>query len=411
MDQQVAIAAEPFIVNGQPVTGSGPTFDSINPATGTLNRRYAGASAADVDHAVCTAAAAAAQPAWRDMLPARRAALLNRAADLLLDRQEDFAVIQMVENGKLLKECRSQASYAAGTFRYFAALLETQTAEIAPPRGRHTANIVYEPYGVVAAITPWNSPMTLEAGKVAPAIAAGNAVVLKPSEFTPGPATLLARVFLDAGFPPGILNVVNGKGGETGQALVNHPGVAMVSFTGGTVTGRAIAVAAARRLVPVALELGGKSPHIVYADASFDEAVESVVSGIFSSSGQSCVAGSRLFIERPIYDRFLAAVVERTRALKLGLPDDPAASIAPLASFAHRDRVEGYVQSARADGGAILIGGNRPADPALAAGAFFEPTIITGLSNDATACREEIFGPVLCVLPFTDEGRPDRAGQ
>ena len=389
--------------------GSGTPFDSINPADGSLNGRFAGADAADVDRAVRDARRAQRDPRWRSMLPQERARLLNRVADLLVERATDLAAIQMRENGKLWTECLAQARYAAATFRYFAGLIETQVSEIAPARGANLAAIVYEPFGVVAAITPWNSPLTLEAGKIAPAVAAGNAVVLKPSEFTPGVARELGRIFLDAGFPPGILNVVTGLGAETGSALIRHPDVRMISFTGGTVTGRAIAEIAAKRLVPVALELGGKSPHIVFADADLEAAADGVVSGIFSSSGQSCVAGSRLLIERPIYDSFLERVVERTRRLKIGMPTADGVQIAPLSSFQHRDRVERYVQSAREDGGAILIGGRRPDDAVLRDGAFFEPTIIAGLAGDARACREEIFGPVLCVFPF--EGEEDLIDQ
>lgn len=399
----VAMNIQPFLIGGEWIQGSGEPFDSINPANGLISARFAGASALDVDHAVRNAAQAQRNPAWRDLLPHKRGLLLNRVADLLLERADEMARVQMSQNGKLWSECRSQAAYAAATFRYFAGLVETETAQIAPSRGSHVANIVYEPFGVVAAITPWNSPLTLESAKVAAAVAAGNAVVLKPSEFTPGPALALGRIFLDAGFPPGILNVLTGLGRVSGTALCEHPLVRMISFTGGTATGRAIGKIAAERLVPVALELGGKSPHIVFADANLEAAAADVVSGIFSSSGQSCVAGSRLFVERPIYDSFLADVVERTRRLKVGMPDNAGSQVAPLSSFVHRDRVEQYIESARQDGGTILTGGRRPDDPALASGAFFEPTIITGLSNSALACREEIFGPVLCVLPFESE--------
>ena len=394
---------KPFLIGGEWVQGTGTPFDSVNPANGELNGRIGGASAADVDHAVRNAQRAQRDPRWRNMLPHERARLLNRVADLIVERGSELASIQMRENGKLRSECLAQAGAAAGAFRYFAGVIETMVSEIAPSRGPHVANVVYEPFGVVAAITPWNSPLTLEAQKVAAAVAAGNAVVLKPSEFTPGPALELGRIFLDAGVPAGILNVVTGLGGETGLALVQHPEVRMISFTGGTATGRAIGRIAAERLVPVALELGGKSPHIVFADADLDAAAEGVVSGIFTSSGQSCIAGSRLFIERSIYDDFLARVVERTKALKVGPPDADGSQVAPLSSFVHRERVEAYVQSARDDGGTIVAGGKRPDDAALPAGAFYEPTIITGLTNEAKACREEIFGPVLCVLPFDGE--------
>jgi acyl-CoA reductase-like NAD-dependent aldehyde dehydrogenase len=393
----------PFLIGGEWLPGSGKPIDTINPADGSLNATVGSASAADVDHAVMNAMRAQRDPKWRAMLPHERARLLCKVADLILERSPELAAIQMRENGKLKSECVAQAGAAAGAFRYFAGICETMVSEIAPARGPHMATVVYEPFGVVAAITPWNSPLTLEAQKVAAAVAAGNAVVLKPSEFTPGPARALGQIFLDAGFPPGILNVVTGSGTEAGKALVEHPGVRMISFTGGTATGRMIGKIAAERLVPVALELGGKSPHIVFADADLDAAADGVVAGIFTSSGQSCIAGSRLFIEASIYDDFLERVVTRTKKLKVGLPEAEGVNVAPLSSFIHRDRVESYVQSAREDGATIVTGGGRPDAPELQRGAFYEPTIITGLANDAKACREEIFGPVLCVLPFTDE--------
>src|SRR5690606_18988204 len=234
---------------------------------------------------------------------------------------------------------------------------------------------------VVAAITPWNSPLTMEAQKVAPALAAGNAIILKPSEVTPSAALLLGEIALDAGLPPGILNVITGFGATTGKWLVEHPGVRMVSFTGGTATGRAIGMIAAERLIPVALELGC----------------------IFEGSGQSCVAGSRLFVQRGVYDRLVSLLVERANKIKVGLPDVAGSEMGPLASFAQRKRVEHYVAAARAEGGEILTGGKRPEAPELTNGAYYLPTIIGGLDNKATCVREEIFGRVLCVLPFDDE--------
>jgi betaine-aldehyde dehydrogenase len=261
----------------------------------------------------------------------------------------------------------------------------------------------FEPYGVVAAITPWNSPLTMEAQKVAAALAAGNAVILKPSEVTPSCALELGRAALDAGLPPGILNVLSGTGIEAGQALVCHPDVRMVSFTGGTHSGRQIARLAADKLMPVALELGGKSPHIVFADADLDAAAASVAGGIFEGSGQSCVAGSRLFVQRKCYEAVVDKVVQHARQLALGLPESSATQMGPMASFQHRDRVEQFVASARAEGGQILTGGGRPDQDALQAGAYFEATVIAGLPNSATVCQQEIFGPVLCVLPFDDE--------
>ena len=402
MSSATASPAKAFLIHGEWIS-TPETFESINPATGQVNYPVSAAGREQIDAAVQSALRASSDPKWRDMLPHSRALLLNRIADGLTARAEEFARAQMMENGKVWSECVAQAGSAAATFRFYAAACETQGAEVTPSRGNYLSMTAYEPYGVVAAVTPWNSPLTMEAQKVAPALAAGNAVILKPSEVTPSAALLLGEIALEAGLPPGILNVVTGLGATTGKWLVEHPGVRMVSFTGGTATGRAIGMIAADRLIPVALELGGKSPHIVFEDANLDAAVDNIMGGIFEGSGQSCVAGSRLFVQRSVYDELVALLVERAGRIKVGLPDDPTSEMGPLASFAQRDRVEKYVDSARAEGGQILLGGARPEDPALSNGAFYLPTIIAGLGNQATCVREEIFGPVLCVLPFEDE--------
>ncbi|HEU5284337.1 MAG TPA: aldehyde dehydrogenase family protein [Burkholderiales bacterium] len=379
------------------------TLASVNPANGHLNHEVCAATPRHVDAAVAAASAAAAAASWRQMLPHRRARLLGGVADKLEARGEELARLQMQENGKVLTECRAQAAAAAATFRYYAAVCETLGAEVTPARGAYLSMTVYEPHGVVAAITPWNSPLTMEAQKVAPALAAGNAIILKPSEVTPTTALALGRAALEAGVPPGIVNVLPGTGAVAGEALVRHPGVRFLSFTGGTASGRRIASIAAEKLMPVALELGGKSPHIVFADADLDAAASAVGDGIFEGGGQSCVAGSRLFVERATYQRVLDMVVERAARLRVDLPDAPGAQLGPLSSFAHRDRIERCVTAARQQGGDIVTGGARPADRRFADGAFYLPTVITGLSNASTVCRQEIFGPVLCVLPFDDE--------
>ena len=345
------------------------------------------------------------------MLPHKRARLLAKLADIIEARGEEFARTQMLENGKVLAECRAQAGSAAATFRYYAAVCETLGSEVTPSRGQYLSMTVYEPYGVVAAITPWNSPLTMEAQKVAPALAAGNAVILKPSEVTPSAGLALGQAALDAGIPAGILNVLPGTGAVAGDALVRHPGVKFVSFTGGTASGRRIAAIAAEKLMPVALELGGKSPHIVFADANLEAAAAAVADGIFEAGGQSCVAGSRLFVQRAAYERVLGLVVERARTLKIDLPDAPGAQFGPLSSFAHRERVERYVASARSAGGTIAIGGARPEERRLAGGAFYAPTVVAGLTNADSVCQQEIFGPVLCALPFDDEDDLVSAGE
>jgi len=380
-----------------------PPLVSVNPATGEVNHEVEAAGSATVDAAAHDADRAARQPSWRDMLPMQRARILFGIADRMEGQGDTLARLQMLENGKVWSECAKQVKSAAATFRYYGAVCETTGSEITPARGDYLSMSVYEPYGVVAAITPWNSPLTMEAQKIAPALAAGNAVVLKPSEVTPSTGLAVGRIALEAGLPPGILNVLPGTGQAVGAALVAHPLVRMVSFTGGTESGRRIAVAAANKLMPVALELGGKSPHIVFADADIDAAVAAVADGIFEGSGQSCVAGSRLFVQRAVHDRVVAGLVERARALKLDLPDVPGAQMGPLATFAHRDKVEGMVEAARAAGARILAGGGRPEAAPLARGAYYLPTVIGGIDNSAGIARQEIFGPVLCVIPFDTE--------
>ncbi|WOB09535.1 aldehyde dehydrogenase [Piscinibacter gummiphilus] len=394
----------PLLIGGEfRPGGTAPPLDSINPATGQLNHRVAAAGADEVNDAVACATDAARHKAWREMLPPQRAGLLHRIGELMLRDSERFARLQMLENGKVWAECVAQVKSAATTFRYYASVCETLVSELTPSRGNYLSMTVHEPYGVVAAITPWNSPMTMEAQKVAPALAAGNAVILKPSEITPSTALELGRIALEAGLPPGLLNVLPGTGATVGAALVEHPGVKMVSFTGGTASGRRIAEAAARKLMPVALELGGKSPHILFADADLDAAVEGVAGGIFEGSGQSCVAGSRLFVQRSVFDRVLKMIADKARRLRVDLPDASGAEMGPIASFAQRERIEGMVDAARAGGAEIVAGGARPSDARLDAGAFYLPTVIAGIDNRAAIAQQEVFGPVLCALPFDDE--------
>jgi betaine-aldehyde dehydrogenase len=395
----------PLLIGGEfrPGRGTVPPLESINPATGQLNHRVAAAGADEVNDAVAVATEASRHKAWRQMLPPQRAALLHRIGELMLRDSERFARLQMLENGKVWAECVAQVKSAAATFRYYASVCETLGSELTPSRGHYLSMTVHEPYGVVAAITPWNSPMTMEAQKVAPALAAGNAVILKPSEITPSTALELGRIALEAGLPPGLLNVLPGTGATVGAALVEHPGVKMVSFTGGTASGRRIAEAAARKLMPVALELGGKSPHIVFADADLDAAVDAVAGGIFEGSGQSCVAGSRLFVQRSVFEQVLQRIADKARRLRVDLPDASGAEMGPIASFAQRDRIAGMVDAARASGAEIVAGGERPRDARLDAGAFYLPTVIAGIDNRTPIAQQEIFGPVLCALPFDDE--------
>jgi betaine-aldehyde dehydrogenase len=395
--------AEPILIGGEWRQGRGPVVPSINPADQSVNAEIATASRADVDEAVAAGVRAVDDPAWRDLKPHQRADILLRISAGISARAEELAVLQLRDNGKPIHETRALVASAAGTFKYYAAACETMEGEITPSRGPYLTMSVYEPIGVVAAITPWNSPIASEAQKIAPALAAGNAVMVKPAEATPLLALALGRICEEAGVPKGAISVLPGKGSDVGAALVAHKDVGFVSFTGGTATGRAIAHMAADKLMPTSLELGGKSPNIVFADADMDHAINGVLFGIFSSQGQSCIAGSRLFVEERIHNEFVQRLVARTKKLRLGAPLDPATQMGPQISAEHRDKIASYVELGRREGGEVLCGGARPTGPTFDRGFFFEPTILAGLANTARICQEEIFGPVLCVLPFRDE--------
>lgn len=393
----------PFLINGEWVQNSSSPITQVNPATGQVNYEVSAGTESDIDAAVNSAHQAARKPEWHNMLPHRRAEILHRIADLMMERSDLLARCQMLENGKVWKECKNQVINGAATFRYCAAAIETLGSEITPPRGNYLSMTVYEPWGVVAAITPWNSPITLTCNKIAAALAAGNGIVLKPASYTPTSGIELGRIALDAGVPPGVLNVVPGAGGKIGDALVNHPLVRMVSFTGGTEVGRRISELAGRKIIPAVLELGGKSPHIIFADADLKAAADAATVAIFEGTGQSCTAGSRLFVERRVFDQMISMIMERARALHVDLPDAPGAQLGPSASFSQRDFIEKIVDGARQDGAEILIGGSRPSDPRLAQGAFYMPTIVTGITNQSNIAQQEIFGPVLCAMPFDNE--------
>jgi acyl-CoA reductase-like NAD-dependent aldehyde dehydrogenase len=394
--------ARPFLINNQWIEGDGEPFITTNPADGTEIATIGAASTADVNSAVMAARGALEDPAWRGLKFHERARLLYRVGDLVNEDAERIARVQMLDNGKTLKECREQVASAANTFRYYAAACETFESEVTPPRGSYWTMTVYEPVGVVAAITAWNSPLTLDAQKLAPILAAGNTAVLKGSEVTPLISLEYAQLFVKAGFPPGVVNVIAG-GGEIGRWLVEHSGVDMIGFTGGTRTGSAIAASAGKSLKPVVLELGGKSPNIVFADADLKKAIRGVGDGIFSGGGQSCIAGSRVFVEKKIYDEFLAGFRSYAEGYRMGPPDSADSQMGPLASFSHREHVEKYVEIGRSEGAAVLAGGVRPTGGVFEKGAYYPATILTGVNNKARVCQEEIFGPVAVVLPFESE--------
>ncbi len=383
--------------------GSGPTRQSFHPGNGQLVAEWQEPTVAEVEEAILVAEDAWRQPSWSGLLAHERAGILTRVAQLIRSRHEELAQLQTQDNGKPINETRALVASAAGTFQFFASALETLEDELPPVRGPHLAMSVHEPLGVVAAITPWNSPVASEAQKLAPALAAGNAVLLKPSENTPLLALELGRICLEAGVPPGVLSVLPAGGQPVGETLVTHPLVKKVAFTGGTVTGARIAQLAAPKFMPVSLELGGKSPTIVFSDANLDHAVAGVLFGIYSSSGESCIAGSRLFIEKPLFEPFLERLQAAVGRLRLGDPFAESTQMGPLITPEHRQRVHALVQQGLEDGGTLLCGGKAPEAPDLAAGSYYEPTLITGLSNQSRLAQEEVFGPVLVALPFEDE--------
>jgi len=402
MDQNVT-SQDKLYIGGEWRRGRGADIASHFPADGSLNAVLPGASLDDVDLAIERAQDAANDPAWRKLLPHERATYLYRIAEGIARHADRISHVQTRDTGKTLTETRALAMSASGTFRYMAAALETMEDALTPARGNYLTMSVHEPLGVTAGITPWNSPIASDAQKVAPALAAGNAVLLKPSSWSPLVCLELARVIEEAGLPKGLFSTLPGAGSIVGERLVTHPAIRKVSFTGGTETGRDIARKAADKLMPVSLELGGKSPTIVFADADLDLACAGVMFGIFSSTGQSCIAGSRLFVERSIYDAFVAKLVSATERLRVGHPFEATTQVAPLIRPKHRDEVEAHVANARADGGQILTGGERPSGQDYIDGTYYRPTIIAGLGNDARLCRDEVFGPVLAVLPFDNE--------
>jgi acyl-CoA reductase-like NAD-dependent aldehyde dehydrogenase len=382
---------------------SGPAYATEYPHDGSVVAELHAATVGDVDEAVQTAEQARLQPAWARLMPHERAGMLHRIAKGIRDQSETLAQLQRLDNGKPIKECRALVASAAGTFQYFAAATETWEDAVTPARGDFLTMSVHEPLGVVGAITPWNSPIASEAQKMAPALAAGCAIVIKPAEITPRMAIELARIAQQAGVPEGIVSVLPGKGSVVGDALVRHPLVKRIAFTGGTSVGMGIQRLAAEKLMPTSLELGGKSPTIVCADANLDHAVAGVVYGIFSSSGESCIAGSRAFVHASVYDEFKSRLLAAVKGLRVADPSLENTHMGPLVNRGHRDSVERYVQLGRDEGGRILCGGARPQGGYYEQGSYYLPTVMEGLPNTARMCREEIFGPVLALLPWSDE--------
>ena len=379
------------------------TLPVINPANGETWATIVDATTQDVDAAV-KAARAAFDGEWGKTSPAKRARLLNKLADVIESRAAEMARIEVRDNGKLLREMGAQLRAAPGWYRYFAGLADKIHGETVPMERTSLFNYTLrEPLGVIACITPWNSPLLLMTFKVAPALAAGNTVVIKPSEHASASTLEIVACFEEAGFPPGVFNVVTGGGAIAGDALVRHPGVDRVSFTGSGAAGARVAAAAVSHFAEVGLELGGKSANIIFADADLDAAAPGLLSGIFAATGQTCIAGSRALVQRPVYDELLRRILERTKAIKIGDPMADETEMGPVANAPQHKKIEEYVKIARDEGAQVVHGGNRPQSDELKAGLYFEPTILTGVTPQMRIAREEVFGPVLALIPFDEE--------
>src|SRR4051812_32403782 len=376
---------------------SGATFESINPYTAQPWASIPRAGAEDVDAAV--RAARAAFESWSRTTPAARGKLMRRLAELIAEHAERIAVVETTDNGKLIREMEGQLRGLADYYQYYAGAADKVGGETLPAdRDNFFVYTLREPLGVVAAITPWNSPILLMSWKAAPALAAGCTLVVKPAEQAPASTLEFAALVEEAGFPPGVFNVVTGYGAEAGAPLVEHPGVDKVAFTGGTETGKAVMKGAASHLARVTLELGGKSPNIVFEDADLEAAANGVVAGIFAATGQTCMAGSRLFVQDSVHDEFLERLAARAREIRLGDPLDPATEMGPVAFEGHLEKVLGAIGSAKAEGATLVTGGGRGGQAANLPGFFVEPTIFGDVTNGMGVARNEIFGPVLAAL-------------
>jgi betaine-aldehyde dehydrogenase len=381
----------------------GATRDIHCPADGTFVAAVSEASAADTERAIAAARRAFDTGPWRATTAPERGALLGRVADLLTERKAEFARAESLDTGKRLVESDIDMDDIIACFRYFAKIAGTDAGRLVDAGNADVlSRIQHEPVGVCGLITPWNYPLLQTAWKVAPCLAAGNTFVLKPSELTPHTCILLMDVLTAAGVPAGVANLVLGAGPTAGGPLSEHPDVDMVSFTGGLVTGRVIAANAAATVKKVALELGGKNPNVVFADADLDAALDNALNAAFVHSGQVCSAGARLVVEESIHDEFVGALVRRAEQIRLGGPFDDAAETGPLISAAHREKVDTYVKQAVADGAVLRCGGEAPGGE-LADGFYYRPTVLDGVRRGSTAVVDEAFGPVVTVETFRSE--------
>ena len=399
----MAQALERFrmLIGGKAVDAiSGETFESQNPYAGAPWAQVPDGGPEDIDASVA-AARAALDGEWGSMSGFARAALLRRLGDLVTENADRLARLEVNDSGKLYREMLGQLNGLGSWYHYYAGLADKiEGRQIPSPNPNYLVYTRREPVGVVAAITPWNSPLLLMTWKVAPALAAGCTVVVKPSEHSPASTLGFAELFDQAGFPPGVVNVVSGLSRETGAHLAGHPGVDKVAFTGSTATGRAVAKAAGENIHKVTLELGGKSPQVVFPDADLQAAANGLIAGVFAATGQTCMAGSRLIVHADVHDELIRLVAGRAAKIKLGDPSAEDTEMGPVANEPQYQKVLGYLDKARAEGATVAYGG--AAESGLG-GLFVQPTVLTGVTPESTVVREEVFGPVLAALTFTEE--------
>ncbi|WP_053387507.1 aldehyde dehydrogenase [Leucobacter japonicus] len=377
-------------------------FASTNPATLDTLYEAAAGTAPDIDRAVRSARAAFEGHAWSRLTATARGHLLRKLGDLIGEHADELALQESLDNGKLLREMRGQMRALPEYYYYYAGLADKVQGSQIPATNLDILNYTQrEPLGVVGAIVPWNSPLTLTTSKIAPALAAGNTVVVKPSEHTSRSTLRLAQLATEAGFPDGVFNVVTGFGAAAGAPLVDHPLLAKISFTGSTATGSRIAATAAARFIGCTLELGGKSPNIVFDDANVENAAMGVIAGIYAAGGQTCIAGSRVFAHKAVYDELLERVTARAQSIVIGDPLAAETELGPLSFGDQLDKVASYVELGASEGATVHSGGGRP--QLELPGYFYEPTVLTDVTNDMRVVREEIFGPVAAILPFESE--------
>lgn len=393
-----------MLIDGKWVTStSGKSFETINPATGEVLTTVAEAEREDVNKAVKAARAAFDNGPWRKMKPIERSKLLNRLAELIEEHVEELTQLEVLDNGMTYKFAKRLILNASERFYHYAGWatkIEGTTKNISS--SKYFTFTKREPLGVCGQITPWNIPLSAAALKIAAPLASGNTVVLKPAEQTPLTALYLGELIEEAGFPPGVVNIVPGFGPTAGAVITEHPDVDKLSFTGSTEVGKMIMKSGADLVKYVSLELGGKSPNIIFADANIERAVQGAISGYIANSGQVCIAGSRLFVENKVYDEVVSALIEGSKRIQLGHGLDPNAQIGPLVSEEQLNTVLNYIQSGIDEGAELLLGGTRAEEESLKNGYFVKPTIFGNVTDDMTIVKEEIFGPVICVMPFED---------